>query len=454
MKNAQNDHLYHAESVQALIQGWLDHQWGEGCLKFKEVKLDLLQQVLVDFGIILPINFASFIDVLRRYIEYHLAQEPNAGFSIPSVQALQEIFDRHNPRGEEGLKGKALFAVLDDLGIAFHSKEERQWYVQTVKRLDQDKNGYISFGELCQIMRVVMDNLEIKKRTREFDLVKRSGLPFDEAEDWNMLFQATDEAGTGELEMMQLKELMQKIGITWDRDFADTITSWMSEVDENNNELVDFGEFCILTAKLWAHNTQDIRTKCRAFLQKDVTVSLKSIHGTFIATTASGEVYASSRDAGTNETFVMMMHSAASASFKTYDGKFIIVHEEKVQAEDQRAGTQFKLTQTDDDKIMLTASTSFGGMLYVTADGGVAVSDGNPNDAANTPLELVKSEDLKKKCWSRIFPKRRPSKLKNVADPRVPAMEPTSPTLVSSIREIDAHLEQSAIMSARGKGGC
>ena len=44
-------------------------------------------------------------------------------------------------------------------------------------------------------MRVVVDNDTQKTRMREFNLVKKSGLPFDEAEDWNVLFQTTDEEG-------------------------------------------------------------------------------------------------------------------------------------------------------------------------------------------------------------------------------------------------------------------
>merc|ERR1719162_2120270 len=139
---------------------------------------------------------------------------------MDSIMTLQDIFQSHAAGSMcGGLKGKALFAVLDDLDIAFHSKEERQWYVDTVKRLDKNGDGSINFQELCQIIRTVVDMELVKKRMREFDIIKRSKLPFDEVEDWNVLYQQKDEEGQGELELLQVKDLVCSIGVPWDTEF-------------------------------------------------------------------------------------------------------------------------------------------------------------------------------------------------------------------------------------------
>jgi Ca2+-binding EF-hand superfamily protein len=311
-----------------------------------------------------------------------------------------------------------------------------------VKRLDTNKDGSINFQELCQIMRVVVDNNDVKKRMREFNLVKQSKLPFDEAEDWNALFLACDEEGRGELQLAQMRTLLENIGLKWDHEMSETVKSWMQEADENASDTIDFGEFCIFVSKLWTTDYHNIRAACRQFLKKDTAVSLKSVHGTYLGTDTSGDMFARSTTIGQAETFMMSIHTNTNASFRGFHGKSVDVHEEKVTCLEERSGTQFKMTPQDDDRVIFVAATSFGGVLYATPDGMVRCSDGNPNDIPNAIFELIRQEDLQKKCWSRSVMKRRPSKL--VAPTKKPSLEPDSPTspgLKQSIAEMDEALE-------------
>jgi len=395
-----------------------------------------------------PMTFVTFVDVFKTYEGVHLENEEFAGFPMDSIMTLQDIFQSHAAGSMcGGLKGKALFAVLDDLDIAFHSKEERQWYVDTVKRLDKNGDGSINFQELCQIIRTVVDMELVKKRMREFDIIKRSKLPFDEVEDWNVLYQQKDEEGQGELELLQIKELFTSIGVRWDAEFSTHIKDWILEADENNNGTLDFGEFCHLISKLWASNLHDVRGASLKFLKKDTLMSLRSVHGHYIGALSSGEVIGTGQ-VGANEIFTMSRQISGNVIFKGPHGFYVNTIDDKIECtrEVEKECTQFKMTTLEDERVILVASTPFGGALYVLESGQVAISDGNPSHEPHSPFTMIKQDDLTKKCWSRSLPKRKPSKLvvEGRSNSKMKAKpveeEPLSPGISSGIADIDAAL--------------
>jgi len=368
---------------------------------------------------------------------------------MESIMILQDIFHSHAAGSTcGGLKGKALFAVLDDLDISFHSKEERQWYVETVKRLDKNGDGSINFQELCQIIRTVEDMELSKKRMRELDIIKRSNLSFEEVEDWNALYQQKDEEGQGEMELRQIKELFTSIGVKWDGEFSTHIKDWILEVDENSNGTIDFGEFCHLISKLWASNLHDVRGASLKYLKKDMLMSLQSVHGRYIGALATGEVIGSGDRVGVNETFTMSRQISGNVTFKGSHGFYIHTIEDKIECtkEVEKECTQFKMTTLEDERVVLVASTPFGGALYVLESGQVAISDGNPSHEPLSPFTIIKRDDLTKKCWSRALPRRKPSKLvvegrsNSKSKPRPVVEEPLSPGMSSVIADIDTAL--------------
>lgn len=459
---AEEDCLTCAEDILPIISDWLQHHWGRvdkgGSFKSVEANRELLESAMT--GKPLPLSFVAFIDVLHCYEALHIDTEENAGFPPESVSVLQKIFDNHSAGAVcGGLKGKALFAVLADLDIEFHSKEERQWYVETVKRLDKNGDGSINFRELCQIIRVVVDMELVKKRQREFNLVKLSKLPFDEVEDWNVLFQEKDEDGQGELQLVQVKELISSIGMKWDKDFSETVKQWMLEADENNNGTIDFGEFCVLIGKLWSSNFHDIRGATRKLMKKDIVVSLKSAHDKFVSTNPEGQLSAVNAKAGARETFTMISLPSGCVRFQGPNLKFIKCVETTLgcTADDPKNGTEFKMTTWEDERVVLVASNAFGGTLYATKDGSVALSDGNPADEPNQPFSLVKQEELAKKCWSRLLKVRKPSKL--VVERRKQSIdkgssmpeggEPLSPGIQEHIEELEKALEENKRMTSK-----
>jgi Ca2+-binding EF-hand superfamily protein len=444
---AVQDFIRDEESSMRAIQCWLDHQWAN-VLHHPRGYEQLLQQALQGRGF--PLDFGNFITVLHAYQELHIELEDHAGFDPENVSQLQDLYDMHNSASiGDGLKGKALFTVLDDLGIEFHSKEERKWYVDTVTRFDRDATGTINFIELCQIIRKVIDMEEEKQRQRQFDLVKSSGLPFHEVEDWNVLFCSKDEEGRGELELAAVKDLITSLGVQWDRDASETLRTWIEQGDVNSNGTIDFGEFCVVISKMWSSNFHNIRGAARNFGAADRVISLLSVHGTYVAANEDGTITALGREAGKPETLTMLRSPTGNICLRSTFGKFFTVVELDVQANGDN-GTQFKVATLEDERIVLSASTSLGGQLFVTSEGAVAISDGNPADVPFTTFVVVSHDELHKKCWSKHVPAmpaksevRRRSKSKE--DIRAPC-----PAVQEAITAVDTALELKK-SSARGQ---
>jgi len=450
-EECDNDVIADLDTLCRVIEGWLGYQWPA---ILRKVNADLLRESLEGFP--LPLDFGGLIDFMNLYQEKHIEEEEHAGFDNDNVNDLQALYDQHNGMScGDGLKGKALFAVLEDLGVVFHSSEERAWYVEIVTKFDRDASGTINFAELCQIIRKVINMEEDKNRARQFELVKQSGLPFHEVEDWNHLFITKDTKGSGELQLGEVKTLIVNIGVKWDRETSDQIIEWIAEGDANNNGTIDFGEFCLVISKMWAANLHDIKGAARNLMVKDRTVSLKSVHGTYLAAGKDGSCSAPRTEAGEAETFIMKRNpDNGCICLQSRHGKFIKVTESDVACNGD-TGTDFKLTTQEDERIILTTTGALGGHLFVHSDGKVQVSDGNPADIPFTIFSVVSHEELHKKCWSKsvsskpkIDIKEARKRSKEGSTPRM--MDPLSPGMSNAIANMDAALDNKALLSARG----
>lgn len=450
-KNAKDDMLTGFDLVRSCIGEYLEHEFG-GRLLHKDVDDELFKEAAGIAAI--PMNFYTFSQVLSRYQSLHLTREDFAGFDAGEVESLQEIFDDHHlDKRLPGLQGKALFALLEDLGIQFTSKEDRQWYVDTVKSLDKDMDGFISFPELCQIIRKVEDMDQEKKRLRMFNLIKSSGLDFAEVEDWFKIFNAQDAEGTGELDRSQMKDLLTTIGLNWTKDVSEIIAQWVTEADENNNGTVDFGEFCIVVSKMWASNLSGVREVSRKFLAKEVLVSFQSVSSNFISVSNSGEVSATSKTLGVDETFTLFRYPSGNIAVKSVHGEYLSVDvDDGIQFKEGKK-SELKVKTLEDERVVLSATGYDGGVLYADDKGNVAMSDGNPADRPFFPLSLIFHDDISKKSWSKVKPTqkatRRPSKLRSSSKRsamKAPAAgladddDPGSPGLKAAIKDLDAAL--------------
>lgn len=451
---AEDDTLSTKDELAEIVDEWLVHQWP-----------NVLHRPSVDDGLLIkslegpplrrfPLDFVNFISVLHLYVDLHIETEVHAGFDQENLISLEELYEMHNPLNADGLKACALFAVLDELGIAFHSKEDRQWYIDTVTKFDRDSSGTINFVELCQIIRKVINMEEEKERKRQFDLIKQSGLPYHEVEDWNALFQSRDSGGKGELQLSEVKELISGLGIPWDKEASETVRTWVDKGDDNANGSIDFGEFCIIISKMWSANFKDIRGAARNSLVKDASVSLKTVHNTYVTAAQDGKLIANTAEPEEAEIFIMKRFPSGNISLQTSKGDNIVVREFDVQACKEN-GTQFKVTILEDERIILNASTTLGGPLFVTLDGVLAISDGNPADIPFTIFSVTSHDDLNKKFWSKHLPKKGKSKAEIIEARQKAKSKSPRPnaslctTVAETINSVDNALEAKKL-SARG----
>jgi len=258
--------------------------------------------------------------------------------------------------------------------------------------------------------------------------------------------------------------LVTGLGVHWDKEMSDKIQGWINDSDSNQNGTIDFGEFCLVISKMWAANLHDIRGAARHLLVKDRTVSLQSVHGTYLAANKEGEVYASKMEAGASETFVLKRNANGNICLQSRFGKFMVV----IDSEDFRVdcngdiGTQFKMTTLEDERITLTPASKaeMGGSLFVRDNGTVAVSDGNPADIPYTMFAVVSHEELHKKCWSKSTVRTCPQtsiaearkRSKEFGTPRLAeGGDLLSPGMEKAIYDMDAALDNN-VLSARGGG--
>jgi Ca2+-binding EF-hand superfamily protein len=141
------------------------------------------------------------------------------------------------------------------------NNEDQQWMIQTVKDMDKDKSGTIDLQEFVQLLRKVWIRRETETNARENRLIEQSSIPPREAEEWVKLFRSCDQDHQNALTLIQLRHLFDSIGIKWGIESNDLLLIWMKEMDENSNNVLDFGEFLCLLQKMIVEDFHGIRSK-------------------------------------------------------------------------------------------------------------------------------------------------------------------------------------------------
>merc|ERR1712216_363626 len=151
-----------------------------------------------------------------------------------------------------------------------------------------------------------------------------------------------------------------------------------------------------------------------------------------------------------------------TAMFRGPCGKFVNCIDEDVKCLAENEGTHFKVRTFEDERIALKAyygnyhdEDRVKGLLWANEAGHLRCSDGNPADERHAVFSIIKREELLKKCWSRLLPKRKPSKIvveKRQASKskKMETLEaPPSPGIVSAAEDIDRVLEDNARASSK-----
>jgi len=68
--------------------------------------------------------------------------------------------------------------------------------------------------------------------------------------------------------MGDVKDLFDKIQMTWNYSENSLLTKWLQECDEDCNGQIDFGEFCCLVQRMWDTNFANVQAKTTEALSR------------------------------------------------------------------------------------------------------------------------------------------------------------------------------------------
>jgi Ca2+-binding EF-hand superfamily protein len=143
------------------------------------------------------------------------------------------------------------------------SQEERDRLKETFDDIDKDKNGSLDKGELENVMILFSKKKPSRRQiARIFKAADANGdgsISFDEflaaiekvqlsqEEEWKVGFDAFDDDNSGTIERHEFELACKKLGISLSKTDVDVL---MEQYDKNNDNVIDFPEFCALIRSL------------------------------------------------------------------------------------------------------------------------------------------------------------------------------------------------------------
>jgi len=255
-------------------ESYLEERWSDPdvvLVRSKRFKMSPAQVEQVKLADVYPPSSEDanweFSDAVRftfHLQKLYLQDRPNAGFVAGDVNYYKGVLSKYDTGS--GLHTRELFDPLGELGFTFTTLLEQNFLIDLVKAVDLDKSGTIDFDEFLHMMRTLYDRNYVSQRKREYSLVVRSGMALTECEDWFGLYkvvQSGSESSKG-ISLSDLRDLLERIDLTWTYKENLRLTRWLRECDEDSNGMIDFGEFCCLVKKMWDTNFANIMEKTTA----------------------------------------------------------------------------------------------------------------------------------------------------------------------------------------------
>jgi len=138
-----------------------------------------------------------------------------AGFSHDQVCYFQDAFERvaKSARVSELCKAD-LLRVLELVGVAPASAEERQNLEEMIQLADRDENGTFSFEECLHLLRRYLDETEFAAVLHEVDAAEEAGLSREELTGLRQVYKglAEETSGTREFSYAALTQAIQLLG--------------------------------------------------------------------------------------------------------------------------------------------------------------------------------------------------------------------------------------------------
>jgi len=202
-------------------------------------------------------SLADICAMSYHFQNNYLEADPTAGFANKDVEGFRDLFDKHRGSLEE-LQPQRLWGMLADIDMNFPTAEDQKYVLSVLSQVDSDRNGTLCLEELLHLVRKLIDGQKVEPRVREYELLQRSGMELSECEEWFEVFGAVSEE-VGWISMLDIKAVFEKINVKWDKQGTIQMKEWLTEVDDDYNGQIDFGEFCCLVQKMWDANFGGIR---------------------------------------------------------------------------------------------------------------------------------------------------------------------------------------------------
>lgn len=198
------------------------------------------------------LTYEAYMTAVRRYRDLELVEFRRcAGFAPDVVEAYLAVFQEHDTSGDGQLTVAELLPVLAALGKTPTTVIQQQQLGLAIKEVDEDESGEIDFEEFLQLMRKFLDDSVAAQIRKEKDCYERCGFTAEEIEQWRQVFVQFDEDESGEIDEMEGKQLLTRLGLNLNmRAMHNQYRELFEDADEDQNHLLDFPEFLLLMRDL------------------------------------------------------------------------------------------------------------------------------------------------------------------------------------------------------------
>nr|CAH8875786.1 unnamed protein product [Trichobilharzia regenti] len=141
---------------------------------------------------------------------------------------------------------------------------DRRALIQKFHQMDKNGDGYLTAEEIRMcVKRSGLPEKKVNEFLRLFDLsgdnvvtlqeyICALGLqppPPKDIEQWRSAFREMDHDESGQLSLDEIRQVLHELG--YYRLVEEELLDWMNKVDKNNDQLIEFSEFCAFLHENW-----------------------------------------------------------------------------------------------------------------------------------------------------------------------------------------------------------
>eukprot|EP00397_Hematodinium_sp_SG-2012_P020195 GEMP01020793.1.p1 GENE.GEMP01020793.1~~GEMP01020793.1.p1 ORF type:complete len:516 (+),score=108.00 GEMP01020793.1:74-1621(+) len=226
-------------------------------------------------------NFRDFVSICHESIQNYQNNHHASGFDLDEKSEIQKCFDSFAVG--DGLKLEHAFSVLQALGVPCATVPDQQSIIALRHGDESNKSGVMTFGNFLHWYRRILRSRHCRDRVSEISIIKNSGFSNEEIQGFRVIFDAAappdaTDAWTG-IEIQKTIGLLHNAGVKFSREDKITVLKWIKLVDDDNNGVLNFGEFCALMSLIWHTNLGG----CRELKKKEASKNARTRKGSVVA---------------------------------------------------------------------------------------------------------------------------------------------------------------------------